>query len=132
VADLTSPEDDGGYPAIYVSQKKHANYFSESDCNGGGPYLDLIGGEISTDDCSEVNATARLEWSNWWNIGSSANPPGSRLVNCVESRNPAYEYYGQGRQECFWSAMPFRGWVPDQVGGTEAGGYDQRLAYWGF
>jgi len=132
VAALTYPEHDGGYPAVYVSQKKHANYYAVSACNNGGPYVRIIGGEIYTDDCSAVNTAARLEWSNGWNVGSSANPPSTWLVNCVESRNPAYEYYGQGKQECYWDAVPFRGWVPDQIGGGQAGGYDLRLAYWGF
>ncbi|HWP03686.1 MAG TPA: hypothetical protein VNL96_09535 [Gemmatimonadaceae bacterium] len=132
-ASVIYPEDDGGYPAIYVSQKKHANYYDVSSCNSGGPYVSLIGREIGTDDCSLVNTAVRLEWSKWWNVGSNVGGASTQLVDCIESRNPSYEYYGSGRLECYWTPIYFRGWVPNEVGGGEATTpYAIRLQQFGF
>lgn len=122
-ADLEYPDREGGYPRVYVSQKKHANYFTRSACNNGGPVVPILSAEINTDDCGLVDSEVRLEWSNWFNIGSNS----SRLIDCVQSRSPGYEYYGSGRQECLWSSVDFRGWVPDGVGGGHAGRYGDIL-----
>lgn len=48
------------------------------------------------------------------------------------SENPAYFFYGSGRLECYWSERPFRGWVPDGIGGGQATGYLDRLELMGF
>ncbi len=109
----------GGYPRAWVAEQKHANYFHKRDCNSGGFW--------GFDDCNEDDTTAILPWSNWWNIGSEAYP----FINQVTSRDSSYEYYGLGRTECFWTDKPFRGWVPDSIGGGQSTSYLTTLRYWG-
>jgi hypothetical protein len=117
---LTYPSHPGTYPRVWVSMGKHANYATREECNAGGP--------LGTDTCTGNNAAARLEWSNWWNLGASAHP----LRDCVASRNPGYEYYTSGRLECFWSGSRFRGWIPEYVGGLDSDPYGPRLRSEGF
>ncbi len=108
---LYYPEHAGSYPRAYVSQGKHANYASQTECNNGGT--------LDTDTCTEVNTAARVEFSTFWNLGSRTSP----RLDCVASRNPDYEYYGSGREECYWTYRNFRGWIPETVGGAEASAY---------
>jgi hypothetical protein len=117
---LTYPDRKGGYPRAWVSMGKHANYATRASCNSGGV--------LGTDDCSANNAAVRLEWSAYWNLGSSSHP----RIDCVVSRDPSYEYYGSGRQECFWTGSDFAGWVPDNVGGDRASSYGPQLTTAGF
>jgi len=117
---LTYPSHAGSYPRAYVSEGKHANYASTSECNGGGAF--------GTDTCTEVDTPAQVFVSGAYNVGSG----GHHLLNCVESRDPSYIYYGAGRQECFWTGSDFRGWTPDSVGGASSSPYIDRLNYGGF
>ncbi len=117
---LEYPGRKGGYPRAWVSMGKHANYATRAQCNGGG--------FVGTDDCTANNSAVRLEWSAYWNVGSSNHP----IINCVVSRVPSYEYYGSGRQECFWTGSEFSGWIPDNVGGDRADPYGPQLRAAGF
>jgi hypothetical protein len=114
------PSHPGAYPRVYVAEGKHANYATKTGCNGGGQY--------GTDTCERVDTATRLEWNACWNLGSRATP----LRNCVPSRDPSYEYYGSGRQECFWTGGNFRGWIPLTVGGAEGSVYSAQLQAMGF
>jgi hypothetical protein len=111
----------GGYPTVWVSDQKHANYKSMDECNGGA-----FG---HTDTCNHNNAWVRVETQlpgNWGsgNIGSAAVPT---LPVCVRS---FYHYYNS-REECFWSATTrFRGWAPP--GGADADPYYRKLDRFGF
>lgn len=117
---LYYPDHAGSYPRAYVSQGKHANYASQRECNNGGT--------LDTDTCTEVNTAARVEFSTFWNLGSRTSP----RLDCVASRNPDYEYYGSGREECYWTYRNFRGWIPETVGGAEASAYSGFLQAFGF
>lgn len=117
---LTYPAHAGAFPRAYVSQGQHANYSSASECNAGGAF--------NTDTCGQVDTPARLVVGAAYNVGSSA----VRLIDCVASRNPAYVYYGSGRQECYWTTRRFRGWIPTTVGGLDSSPYSERLAAEGF
>lgn len=117
---LTYPTKAGGYPRTWVAENKHANYPSQSSCNSGG----LFG----TDTCVHNNTATRVDASGVWNIGSASDP----FYDCVASRDPSYEYFGLGRTECFWTQKDFRGWVPDSIGGGQAGPYSVVLANQGF
>jgi hypothetical protein len=108
----------GGYPLAWIAEQKHANYFHKRDCNAGGFW--------GSDDCNEDDTQARVPWSDYWNIGSQAHP----FINQVTSRDPSYEYYGQGRTECFWTDKAFRGWVPDNIGGGQSTSYLTTLRAW--
>jgi hypothetical protein len=119
---LQYPAKFGAYPRAYVSQGKHANYGSQSSCNGGGT--------ISSDDCRLVNTSARVYAAGIVNIGSRAVHTPSQ--HCMTSTNPAYQYYGSGRQECYWTNTRFRGWIPTTVGGADSDPYSPILAAAGF
>jgi len=118
----------GGYPRVWIAEQKHANYFTQSDCTGAHkeplPPLVVLTWDVCTDDVD----SARFAFSDAWNIGSEVHP----LINGVTSRDPSYEYYGGGRVECYWTDKPFRGWVPDTVGGGDAASYLSKLILWGF
>jgi len=117
---LYYPSHAGTYPRAYVSQGKHANYASASECNSGGTF--------GSDTCESVNTAARIGVGSVWNLGSRSTP----RIDCVTSRDPNYEYYGSGRQECYWTTQNFRGWIPTTVGGAEAGPYSPVLSAFGF
>jgi len=117
---LEYPAKFGGYPRVWVAEGKHANYFTQDDCNSGGT--------LSSDDCNADTDSTRFAFADYWNIGSEAHP----LINGVTSRDPTYEYYGGGRVECYWTERSFRGWVPDSIGGGEAASYLSKLIQWGF
>ena len=77
------------------------------------------GGVGAPDTCDEVDTASRVTVIESRNIGKRS----LQLLNCVVSQNPSYQYYGSGRQECLWSSGPFRGWIPDSVGGATSEGY---------
>jgi hypothetical protein len=108
---LTYPGQLGGYPRVWVSQGKHANYANLADCNAGGT--------LHIDTCNGNNTGARVDASAIYNLGSLTAHTAAQ--DCVTSRNPSYIYYGSGRKECYWTAVTgFRGWIPTTVGGAEA------------
>lgn len=117
---LSYPTHPGAYPLVWVSMGKHANYADQGECNSGGA--------LGTDDCSYNDTGVRLEWSMYWNLGSST----AHMIDTVASRNPNYEYYGSGKIEAFWTGSEFRGWVPWTLGGDAASAYGPKLAYFGF
>ena len=120
VWELEYPEKDGGQLRVYVSQGKHANYYTQDQCNDGGTF--------NTDDCTDVNMAARV-WAGWLqNLGSRSDP----IIDCVVAQDPIHPYYGSGREECYWTGARFRGWYPLSVGGADSDPYGPTLAHWGF
>jgi hypothetical protein len=120
---LTYPGRLGGYPRIYVAEGKHAGYATRNECNDGG-YLQV-------DTCAQGNTATRVVAGNQLNIGSSASHTAAQ--DCMPSSNPGYEYYGSGREECYWTDRPFRGWIPTTIGGGAAvPSYSHRLVEQGF
>jgi hypothetical protein len=116
------PGKQGGFPRVWVAYGKHANYANRPSCDSGG----LFG----TDTCENNNTAVRVEYSGQYNIGSRSH----RLKDCVVSRNPAWQFYGTGKTECYWSSSDpnFRGWYPDNIGGGAAEPYGELLANLGF
>lgn len=118
---LEYPSHAGTYPKSWVSEGKHANYAHQNECNDGG-FLD-------NDTCVANTVAARVEAGASLNVGSRLH----RLLDCMPSSNPLYEYYGAGRSECYWTSRNFRGWVPDSVGGGDSGtSYSTILTNLGF
>ena len=115
------PARPGGYPRAWVSQGKHANFFTQSDCNTAR-YKDYL---PYVERCDHNTGSARVggpdtDWSEYWNIGSESHP----LLDGVASRNPAFfNVYGSSRIETFWTEKKFRGWMPETAGGESAGSY---------
>lgn len=119
---LEYPVRQGGYPRVYVSQGKHANYPTRSACNNGGFF--------DTDTCVQVDKKERVRADFYLNIGSRAAHKASQ--DCMPSSNPDYQYYGSGRTECYWTSKAFRGWIPPWIGGASSGPYTTPLAAMGF
>lgn len=116
-APLVYPSHSGAYPRAYVAEGKHANYAHVYECNGGGDY--------GTDTCEHVNTADRVAAGASLNIGSRGSH--STGQDCMASANPAYEYYGSGRLECYWTEARFRGWIPTTIGGADADPYTTKL-----
>jgi len=106
---LSYPDRLGGYPRSYVSEGKHANYATRGECNAGGTF--------GTDTCQHVNTGARVAASTWLNIGGrTAHSTGQ---DCMASGDAAFEYFGAGAMECYWTDTGyFGGWYPSWVGGA--------------
>jgi hypothetical protein len=117
---LEYPAKPGGYPRTYVSQGKHANY--------GSRFSVLLG--LGSDDCRQVNTSTRLYAGSNVNIGSRAVH--TTAQDCMPSSDPSYQYYGSGRQECYWTTRRFRGWIPMTVGGADSDPYEPILRNAGF
>lgn len=117
---LEYPSHPGAYPRAYVSQGKHANYNSQSECNSGGT--------LGSDTCVDVNTSERLPAGDVYNLGSRSH----HTIDCVVSRDPSYIYYGSGRTECAWTYQRFRGWMPTTIGGDDSDPCSPKLADWGF
>ena len=120
---LEYPAKLGGIPEeLKLPQGKHANYRDKSTCNAGG-----TGG---SDNCTSVNTSARVAASANLNIGSRGVHTAAQ--DCMASSNPSYQYYGSGRQECYWTNRRFRGWIPTTVGGDDSDPYNPILDLAGF
>ena len=113
---LYYPGQRGGYPRIWVSISKHANYESDSACDEGGT--------LGSDECAS-DALARVDAGGNLDIGSRAVH--SAWQDCVPSSNPAMS--GNGVYECFWTDRRFTGW---SGASPNAGSYVDRLANLGF
>jgi hypothetical protein len=111
------PDKQGGYPKVWVSEGKHANYSSQSGCNAGG--------FLGVDTCVDVDWYVRVSVPATANIGSRLHHTSGQ--DCWISTNPSYQYYGSGRTECYWTSKQFRGWIPDSVGGMGATWYSTIL-----
>ena len=117
--EIEYPGQRGGHARVWVARYKHANYPRE--------YLCDIGGFLNADTCDNNDGRVRLEVPGNGNIGSRSHP----FLDCVASGNAWYEYYGDGRQECYWSKATttvFRGWVPNNIGGGDADHYADVIA----
>lgn len=107
----------------YQKASKHANYAALSQCNSGGT--------LGTDTCEHVDTAVRFYAGSWLNIGSRRAH--SACQDCVESSDTAFEYYGSGAVECYWTDLgAFRGWYPAYVGGESATSYSPILQGRGF
>ena len=127
VVRLQYPNKPQGYLRVWASQGKHSNYATQPECDTGGAF--------STDTCDQADTSWRVFVSDAYDLGTRANP----FVDCVPSRDPAYQYYGAGRVECFWTPPPsfpmfekFAGWIPDAVGGARSTHYSSVLDDFGF
>lgn len=116
------PQRLGGYPRVWVSEGKHANYSSRSECNAGG--------FLNVDTCVDNNTSAQVESAYFLNIGSRIGHTNAQ--DCMTSSNPNYIYYGSGRVECYWTEKRFRGWIPTTVGGADSDPYSPILASMGY
>jgi hypothetical protein len=103
----------GGYPIVFVSEGKHANYVSDSECD--------MGGTANLDNCSTSLSPARVEIYGNANLGGYAH----QFINCVYSGSPFYS----SNQECLWSGSDFGGW---QGINPKSSPYSNRLADFGF
>ncbi|HEU5466878.1 MAG TPA: hypothetical protein VFU75_08305 [Gemmatimonadales bacterium] len=119
---VSYPSHPGAYPRSWVSEGKHANYENQSSCNSGG--------FLGVDTCVDNSQAARFQVSSTANLGSRSHHTSSQ--DCMVSNNPSYEYYAGGRVECYWTIKPFRGWVPDSIGGDQSTDYSDILWARGF
>ena len=106
----------GGFPRVWVSRQKHANYVSRTSCNNGG-----VG---DNDDCQSNDQSFRPDVIYNRNLGSNVH----RLIDVVASTNPFLQ--NPVRTESFWTAANFYGWQQDHT--THATGYGQLLRAQGF
>jgi hypothetical protein len=95
------------YPRIYVSFHKHANYSSESACDGGGF------GWGFTEFCENHDRGRFMVWESH-NIGNVRYP----LVDCTASQRL---WSDPNVKECYWSGSAFNGWNADPYGATPPG-----------
>ena len=90
---LEYPVTENGLPNIWVSQGKHANYPTESDCDSGGFFFS---------DFCDRDVTESVGILRGRNLGEL----NAKLVNCTFSAIPS-QHPGQ---ECFWTEQYFDGW----------------------
>lgn len=120
---LIFPDVPRGYPLVFVSEGKHANYATRLECEEGG--------DFNVDTCAENDTYARVSVLGIANIGSRAVHTASQ--DCWLSANPDYVYYSSnGRMECYWTGSSFRGWVPDAVAIEGSSSYSSELSKVGF
>ena len=124
------PENERGYPRVYASLKKHANYQSVSRCNAN-----IIPDGFETfDDCSYSSAKyERVEYVPSRNIGSrTRNARSDGLLGPGTCRYSTETFAGSEIAECFWlspSGYHFNGW---QESNDPVGPYEPQLAFLGF
>jgi len=96
--DLEFPGRPRGYPAVYVSLDKHANYNSDYSCDNGG-FFDF-------DTCTPGTSVRESHFVDR-NLGKSGSPT-TKLKDCVLSSG---RFAGNGKLECFWATTgKFNGW----------------------
>ena len=98
------PDKKAGYPRVYVADRKHANYPTNTYCDDHGG--EVSGVATNSDDCDSQRSEARLVVSGSANIGSRSQP----FKDCVASADPNHPSYGNGRTECYWTVKRFSGW----------------------
>jgi len=109
---FSMPDKALGYPRVWVSKNKHANYRTKSKCNAGS----ILGSDTCNGNVDDERVEILL---NGRNIGSSGSP---NFANGVASATPLI-YPGL---EYFWTdGVDFCGWLGQQPGC--AGGYEQSL-----
>jgi hypothetical protein len=107
---LEYPDKYGGYPRVWVSQGKHANYLSRHHCDAHGAPGDTCNG-------NSLSAETRLRSSDYYNLGSIQH----HLLNCVNGGALVSIYPEAYSQECFWEPNTrFEGWQPYRLN-TEHG-----------
>ena len=107
---LEFPEAYGGYPRVWASEGKHANYPSRHHCSVHGAPGDTCGG-------NSLSTEARLRSSDWNNLGSIQH----HLLNCVSGGALVNIYPEIYSQECYWEPNTrFEGWQPYRLN-TENG-----------
>lgn len=90
------PSKVGTYTRVYVADRKHANYASRAECNGGG--------FANADDCTDNVDSGRVQVSHLRNVGSPAVP----FITSVKSideplTRDGTEYFWQGYRFCGWN-----------------------------
>ncbi|MXX35316.1 MAG: hypothetical protein F4107_03925 [Gemmatimonadetes bacterium] len=102
-----------GRPVVWVAKWKHANYYTQDECDAGAN---------TTDTCDNNTSTTRFWVSTDGNLGQLNNRTYSSCN--VPSRS------GGSRRECYWTPRRFHGWRARTDSG--AGPYRDHLAYFGF
>ena len=126
----SSPSNDGytfsypdrylGYPLVWVSDGKHANYATAAQCDAGGT--------LGSDQCDlTFRDTTRVAAPYDRNVGS----PSVHLIDCVPSDSLDHPYYSITKTECYWTFKRFGGWYGTQYD-TDIAAYSDRLADFGF
>ncbi|MDZ4258967.1 MAG: hypothetical protein U0974_10230 [Gemmatimonadales bacterium] len=117
---FTYPEKKGGYPQIWVSNGKHANYESKSACDNGGSF--------NSDDCGGSRVLARA------NVMASGGNIGNHDVHlidgvtCINPEHPAILFGSGCGMEYYFTDVPFRGWFPGANSSAES--YASILSTW--
>lgn len=121
---MTYPDKKGGYPRVYVADRKHANYPTDSYCDSHGAIV--LGQRTDFDECDSQRNEVRIEVAANGNIGSRSTP----FIDCVVTARTDHPNYGGGRTECYWTVKQFQGWL---LGGVPADPYSNHLLnYMGF
>ena len=117
------PDRTAGYPRVYVADRKHANYPTNSYCDqhGGEP----LGIHTNSDDCDSQRTSIRLEVGPQKNIGSRSSP----FLDCMVTDSTNHPTTIVGRTECYWTVKPFTGWYGVA---PSAGAYSDHLNVIGF
>lgn len=124
------PEIDRGFPRVFASLKKHANYESQDRCN-----VSIIpDGKETFDECFYANPLfQRVEFYPHRNIGSRThNARSDGMMGAGTCRFSEERFVGNGFAECFWiapSGYHFNGW---QSSYDVVKPYEPQLAWLGF
>jgi hypothetical protein len=99
-----------GAPVIWVSENKHANYYSQDDCDAGGGW-----GPVHPDECDFTNQVKIFPVVyGQQNIGSRSTP--LRDCDVAFSGSPMTD---PNKTECMWRRSlsgRFNGWQSDTYG----------------
>ena len=95
--------DDEQPREVWVAERKHANYFSRSDCDDGAFWLD---------SCEGVDSEVDLVVHSDRNMGSAID----YLVNCEE-----IDHDSRTDEECLWTDAEFDGWLPGEADDASTG-----------
>lgn len=121
-----------GAPIVWVSNRKHANYYSESKCD-----------RANIDECRADYFRRFPIYNAGQNIGSADHPQPWRYgqvngptADCQapllpSQRLPLIEPNGPNNSECWWSELEsarFRGWLQDADGSTAYGKHLRKYA----
>ena len=102
-------------PVVWVAEGKNANYPSAAACDRGHHFYDT---------CDANRFSYRFPVRAGGNIGSRAGPIGRD--GCVGRPGSEEGAGDHGPEECFWSAVAFRGWNREVTDGVTP--YERYLA----
>jgi len=106
-----------GAPVVWVSEDKHANYYSLGKCRTGS---------IGVDYCNANDTFTRFPVTAGFNIGDIKHP----LIGFVGGRRGS-PYPSAGATESMWDEQrPFYGWQATMIGGATS--YGEILFTFGF